>query len=367
MITTANVIKKMNNGTANPFKTLYCLFSVSILLLFYSCGGPSTQELLIGEWIVKDVDAVVVLNANGTWKLKSDVPYQEHSEKSEGDQVKKDSPKEVSEKKEVPKEGEKDSKEKESESKTGEGKESKEEKKPDEESFGLWDIKDKTLMISADRDIAGLDWKKGDKFDFEIMELTPDLLKLKGKDGSPSEWERIKEEKEGEKTSEAKEDKPLVIEGDPMVINLLQKLQYGKERYLCIKIDYHFKQPPVDPKKEKGKEDEKKEGRAEPYKYQFIHPEIKDAVIMHLGELQYRDVRNYDKIKGLKSGIEKKIAPYFYGELLGVVISDAIITSSKDSIDQFIGQYAPEPAKTEGEKEEKTKKEGGSEEKKSAH
>lgn len=65
----------MNN--ANPSTTLYCLFLVPILILFYSCGGPSTQELLIGEWLVKNMGVVVVLNANGTWKLKPDEAFQE--------------------------------------------------------------------------------------------------------------------------------------------------------------------------------------------------------------------------------------------------------------------------------------------------
>jgi len=354
----------MKNKLAHTSRAFHLFFAATILLFFCSCGGPSTQELLIGEWLIKDVDSVIVLNSNGTWKLKTDDTGQTHSENKEG---KKEQSKENPEKAEANKEGKKDAENKAPEGKKTEEKETKEDKKPQEESLGIWDIKDKILMISAEKDIHELEWSKGDKFDFEIVELTTDILKLKDKDGHPSEWERVKEKKkEGEKTAEDKEDKPLVIEGEPMVINLLQKLQYGKERYLCIKIDYHFKKPPEDPKKEK-KKDEKKEGPAESFKYQFIHPEIKDAIIMHLGELQYRDVRNYDKLKGLKSGIEKRVAPYFGGELLGVVISDAIITSSKDSIDQFLEQYAPEPAKSEGGKEEKGKKEGGSEEKKSAH
>lgn len=321
-----------------------------MLSVFYSCGGPSKQELLIGEWLIKDVDIVIVLNANGTWKLKTGETSQVDS-------------KENSETKETTEESKKESEGKSSDGEKPKEKESKDEKTPTEESFGLWDIKDNTFKISAERDVPELDWKKDDKFDFEIVELTPDALKLKDKDGHQSEWERVKEEKkEGEKNGEAKEDKPFVIEGEPMVINLIQKFQYGKERYLCIKIDYHFKKPLEDPKKEK-----KKEELSEPFKYQFIHPEIKDAIIMHLGELQYRDVRNYDKLKGLKSGIEKRIAPYFNGELLGIIITDAIITSSKDSIDQFWGQYAPEPAKAGEGKDEKSSKEGGAEEKKSAH
>lgn len=345
-----NVKKKMNNNR-------YFLKFIPFIFLFFltpflsSCGGPSAQELLIGEWLIKDYESVIILNANGTWLIKTDGAAAEETEKKED--IKKADPEEAKKEKEVKEEG----------------KEPEKDEKPGEKSLGLWDIKDKTLMISVEVDVPELEWKKDDKFDFEIQELTPLLLKLKDKEGQERVWERIKEEKKEEgKEGGTKEAKPLVIEGDPLVINLVQKLQYGKERYLCIKIDYHFNNPQPEPSGEKEKKkEEKKEGEvAEPFKYQFIHPEIKDAVIMHLGELQYRDVRNYEKLKGLREGIEKRISPYFHGDLLGITITDAIITSSKDSIDQFLGQYAPEPAKPEGSKDEKGEK-GGSEVKKSGH
>lgn len=334
---------------------LLCVFSLSWI---YSCGGPSKQEMLIGEWLVKDAEVIIVLKANGTWVLKAENAEVENPE-AKGQESAEKSKKE---------EGKKEEAANKEEPKKEEGKK-EEGKKTEEESLGLWDIKDKTLMVSVEKDVPQLGWVKGDKFDFEILELTPDQLKLKSSEGHHSEWERVKEKKEDEKKAEAKDDKPLVIEGEPMVINLVQKLQYTKDRYLCLKIDYHFKKPAEATSKDKKKEEEGKKGAepATPFKYQFIHPAVKDAVIMHLGEIQYRDVRTYEKIKGLRAGIEKRVAPYFGDELIGVVIADAVITSSKDSIDQFFDQYAPPPPKAEGGKEEKGNKQGGSEEKKPAH
>lgn len=357
-IMVANAGKKMRTLKMSTPRFLSFLGLFFILMAVCSCGGPSDQELLIGEWLIKDYEKIIILNANGTWMLKPDekeAPDSDSKAEKEVDHGKQDkeSEKEAKEAKEVKEETKKE-----------EGEE------PDKESFGLWDVKDKTLMISSEKDVPEIEWKKDDKFDFQILELTPEFLKLKDHDGVERIWEKPKEEKKGEgKEGEKKEEKPKVIEGDPLVINLVQKLQYGKDRYLCIKIDYHFKnleKESTDPKEEK--KEEKKEGEAaEPFKYQFIHPEVKDAIIMHLGELQYRDVRNYDKIKGLREGIEKRIESYFHGDLAGIVISDAVITSNKDSIEQFLGQYAPEPEKKEGAEGEKGKEKEGAGEKKSAH
>lgn len=360
---TANVTKKMNSRYLKTFLSTGVLFC--LLIFLFSCGGPSVQEQLIGEWLVKDYEKIIILNANGTWTLKQEKTDSE--KESSANSEKKDKTGNEDKK---PAEG-KDEGGKSGEEKKEQGKGSEGEKKSGEDSSGLWDIKDKTFMISAEKDVPELEWKNGDKFDFEIVEITPDLLKLKDTKGNDSEWERVREEKkEDGKGGESKEAKPIVVEGEPMIINLVQKLQYGKERYLCIKIDYHFRQPEPDHSvgtQEKEKKKDEKEGSAEPYKYQFIHPEVKDAIIMHLGEMQYRDIRNYDKIQGLRAGIEKRIAPYFAGELTGVTISDAIITSSRESIDQFLGQYEPPPEKNESGGDEKGKKEGKQAEKKSGH
>lgn len=359
MTMAASAKKKMRTLKMSKPRFLSIVGLFFILMSVCSCGGPSDQELLIGEWLIKDYEQKIILNANGTWVLKPD--------EKEAQDTHSKAEKEVDQKKQD-KESEKESKEVKEDTKKEEGEEPDKKEKAGEESFGLWDVKDKTLMISSERDVPEIEWKKDDKFDFQILELTPEFLKLKDQDGVERIWERPKEEKKGEE-GEKKEEKPKVIEGDPLVINLVQKLQYGKDRYLCIKIDYHFKDiEKKSPESKEEKKEEKKEGEgAEPFKYQFIHPEVKDAIIMHLGELQYRDVRNYDKIKGLREGIEKRIESYFHGDLAGIVITDAVITSNKDSIEQFLGQYAPEPEKKEGAEGEKGKEKEGAGEKKSGH
>lgn len=198
---------------------------------------------------------------------------------------------------------------------------------------GKWEYVETRLTLrptEVDQDIG---WDKGGVYRYDVVRLTKEEMVWEDSEtGRRRVWLRVRGKAQAE--SGALDVGEQEVGLDPLVVNLDKEREYRKGRFMCLKVDFL-----VD-----VSEEDLDEG--EMYR---IHPRVKDAMVMYLSSLVYREVKKYEKIEELRRELIVILDPYFAGKLRDIKIRHIVVTASSQSVDEFLQEYAGSRPAGEGE------------------
>ena len=187
---------------------------------------------------------------------------------------------------------------------------------------GTWQVVDKQLVITvAESDIEAF-WGKNKKLVvFDILELNKDEMHLRYENGSVHVWKRAKIPAKGQEP----ENLPRMIKMAPLVVNLNKIRSHDKDRYLCLDLELILKSSLP--------------GMAVP----VLHPRAREAALLFLSSLIYKDVSTLDGVKQVTKNLEVMLNPYLDNQLDNIKINHVVISSSTDKVQEFLIEHGPQP------------------------
>ena len=195
---------------------------------------------------------------------------------------------------------------------------------------GSWHMEDGSLVMTVvESNIRDVFEKNKTSF-YTIEELTDKVMTLENSVGRLMTWQSTSPETQGGDG----EGIFRVIDMEPIAVNLNKIRSHDKDRYLCLNLKVELK--------------ELMPGTEIPE----IHPKAREAVILYLSSLVYKDVHELDKVKNLQGSLKKILTPYLNGFVEKVKIDHVIISSTMDKVEEFmiehtIGKKTAEGAKGE--------------------
>ena len=276
-------------------RTLLPCLLIACCLLFDGCGATEQlgDERFFGSWRFKQgrVHTIITFRATGTWA--SDVRISDRFEKI------------------VDKRG---------------------------KVQGKWVVEEGSLKIIPESGFES-DWKVGRIYDYEIVEINKDYLRLKDHLGRVKKWIRVRGQQQGQKGISVSN-----VSLGPIVVNVKKSEKYIKERYLCIDLQLVIST--------------EGEGQATP----AVHPKVREAAILNLSSLTFDELNTNKKIGRLKTKIRSILNPYMQGKIDDVIVNEVIVTRKWDVVEEFLGiSQAERPG--DGEEQNETGDDGDPEEK----
>jgi len=198
---------------------------------------------------------------------------------------------------------------------------------------GAWELaeKNKYLKITVDSgDDIETGWKPGNTYQYLISSLLEEkLILVKEDSGVETEWLRIMGKKSSAST--AGEGVPLITEQKidiaPLIVNLKKRTPYSKDRFVCLSLSIiEILETPAKTAEEIPE--------ALP-----VHPSIRDNLTFYFSSLEYKEMKNFTKVKDHIKNLEKIINPYFKGRLKELKLNNIIVSGSRGSLEEFIIQY----------------------------
>ncbi len=186
---------------------------------------------------------------------------------------------------------------------------------------GTWHIEGKDLVLKVVESKIEEIWEKNKELVYEIVKLDHDFMILKYPSGRVFTWKRAQIKKKGG------DDKSInlspVIKIPPIVVNLNKISSNDIDRYFCLDMELEMNtllpgEKPV-----------------------LFRPEAREAAIIFLSSLIYKDVKTFDAVNIVKKKLEKILNPYLEGSLKKITIKNVLITSSIDKADTFFIEHTP--------------------------
>ncbi len=283
---------------------------IFLILLLCSCGGDSGTGLE-GEWEMLMGDTKQILNIadDGTWGVRFEKP---------GDPPKKEEKKKNNKKK------------------------GDEEEEPQViyDAKGKWKLEDeKDFSMTAKTGIPGSGWEKDLTRTYQVLEVTPDVLKLKSEDGMIEAWLKVKpllaeevEEKPAKADASIGEHN-VILKVHPFVVNLQKVTPNDKNRYLFVEFHLEVEDPVL------AKEITELEALGDAsidIPRPKIHPRVKEQLLLFLSTLSYTDVGSFKRVEAMKLELESLILPYTKNRLRSVKIANIVVTSKKARLKKFM-------------------------------
>lgn len=186
---------------------------------------------------------------------------------------------------------------------------------------GTWQLVDKQLLINvAASDIKVL-WGDKNQVVCDILELNTDEMHLQYDGGDVQIWKRVKSKVKGQEP----EDLEPTIKMAPLVVNLNKIRSHDPDRFLCLDLELNLKSAPA--------------GKAVP----VLHPRAREAMLLFLSSLIYEDVKTLDGVKQVTKNLEVMLNPYLDNQLDNIKINHVVISSSRDKVQEFLIEHAPQP------------------------
>ncbi len=198
---------------------------------------------------------------------------------------------------------------------------------------GTWIVGEGNLILTViESNIEGI-WEKEATLFLEIMELNKDFMRLRYPNQRIFKWKRaqVKKKAEGSVSLDP------VARMKPLVVNLNKIRSHDKDRYLCLNLDLELYDLMPDET------------------VPIIHPEVREASIVFLSSLIYKDVKTLEDVKFAIKKLEIILSPYLNDNLKGIKVNHVVISTSYDKVEEFLIEHTPVPetASPEGEAEEK--------------
>ena len=198
---------------------------------------------------------------------------------------------------------------------------------------GTWHIENKDLVLKVSESKIEEIWKKNKELICEIVKLDHDFMILKYPNGRVFTWKRAQVKKKG--GSDKSINLSPVIKIFPFIVNLNKISSNDIDRYFCLDMELEMNtllpgEKPV-----------------------LFRPEAREAAIIYLSSLIYKEVKTFDAVKIVKKRLEKILNPYLEGSLKKIKIKSVMITSSIDKADTFFIEHSPKEAAPGDKKKDK--------------
>ncbi|MEA1969471.1 MAG: flagellar basal body-associated FliL family protein [Thermodesulfobacteriota bacterium] len=200
---------------------------------------------------------------------------------------------------------------------------------------GTWRVEESHLVITVlESDIEDA-WKKDKTLFCEIVEIDKSLMTLKYPNERIIIWKRSKVKQKAGQV----ELLPPVINLAPLVVNLNKIRSHDKDRYLCLDLELNLYD--LRPDQELPK----------------FHPRAREAAVMFLSSLTYKEVKTFDKVKEAKEKLKDLLNPYLDGLIENIKLNHVVISSTIEKVDEFLLEHTPVPEPVVSEDEEEKKEE----------
>ncbi len=182
---------------------------------------------------------------------------------------------------------------------------------------GEWHIEDNTLVLTVFESNIDKFFKKNATNFYEIIKLDDNVLQLMDANGRTATWQAVKILK-----NKADGDVVISIKMEPFTINLNKTRSRDKDRYLCLALNIVLKE--IMPGESMQK----------------IHPKAREAVLLYLSSLVYKDVQNLDQIKELQGKLRTILNPYMGNMVDKVEIDHVILATTIDRVEEFLIEHS---------------------------
>lgn len=198
---------------------------------------------------------------------------------------------------------------------------------------GTWHIEDKDLILKVSESKVKEIWEKNKELVCEIVKLDHDFMILRYPNGRVFTWKRAQVKKKG--GGDKSINLSPVIRIPPIVVNLNKISSNDIDRYFCLDMELEMNtllpgEKPV-----------------------LFRPEAREAAIIFLSSLIYKEVKTFDAVNIVKKKLEKILNPYLEGSLKKIKIKNVMITSSIDKADTFFIEHTPKAPVSGDKKQDK--------------
>ena len=182
---------------------------------------------------------------------------------------------------------------------------------------GQWHIEDNSLILTVFESNINKVFKKNTTSFFEIVKLNDKTMELMDTYGQIIIWKAVQPQgKKGDINS------INTIRMAPFTVNLNKLRSHDKDRYLCMNLQLVLK--------------EYMPGTQLPQ----IQPKAREAVIVYLSSLVYKDVKSLDQVKGLQEKLKTILNPYSGDMIDKVEIDHVIISSTIERVEEFLIEHS---------------------------
>ena len=201
---------------------------------------------------------------------------------------------------------------------------------------------DPLLLVMTAENVKGeTSWVVDTPVTYLVERLNRNQMQLRSPVGERVAWDRIR----GSKAEEGEDGQPVVrLEMSPIVVSLSKKRTNEQNRYLCVYmaliLDDVDSAPYVEPVQG---------GTGTPTGAYRIHPNIYEALVMHLGRLGYKEVRSLKRFAVVLEDLKRIVNPYLGGRLQSIDVMKVVVTTERSGVDAFIAQYTPKTSVPEEE------------------
>ena len=199
---------------------------------------------------------------------------------------------------------------------------------------GTWKIEGDQLVVTVEESDIPDVWEKDKTFFYQIVEMNKNIMTLKYPNNRVFTWKRSRD-----KSKDSSSDAPLqpVIRPQPFVVNLDKTRSHDKDRYFCLALDIILEELMPD------------------QKIPLFHPKAREAALMFLSSLTYKEVKTFDSVKEVNASLTALLNPYFNGLIKDIKIRHVVIASTMEKVEEFLIEHtpSPEPLPDQGETEKK--------------
>jgi hypothetical protein len=182
---------------------------------------------------------------------------------------------------------------------------------------GKWHIEDNTFVLTVFESDINKVFKKNITSFFEITKLNNDVMELMDSYGQLIIWKAVKPQK-----GQATINNVNSIRMEPFTVNLNKVRSRDKDRYLCLNLKIVLKE--FMPGAELPK----------------IHPKAREAVLIYLSSLVYKDIKDLGKVKGVQGDLKVILNPYIGNMIEKVDIDHVIVSSTIERVEEFLIEHS---------------------------
>lgn len=200
---------------------------------------------------------------------------------------------------------------------------------------GKWHIEENNFVLTVFESNISKIFKKNVTSFFEIKTLSEEVLELVDTNGQIIVWKSVTPKK-----NQASLKNVNSIRMAPFTVNLNKVRSRDKDRYLCLNLKIVLK--------------EFMPGAQLPK----IHPKAREAALIFLSSLVYKDIRDLEKVEGIQGDLKTILNPYVGGMIKKVEIDHVIVSSTIDRVEEFLIEHSLKAriSKKKNEADDKEKK-----------
>ncbi|MCK5099730.1 MAG: flagellar basal body-associated FliL family protein [Desulfobacteraceae bacterium] len=182
---------------------------------------------------------------------------------------------------------------------------------------GRWHLEDNTLVLTVFESNINKIYKKNVTSFYEIVKLDNQFMELMDSYGQIIIWKAIQPQK-----GQADGSSINSIRMEPFTVNLNKTRSRDKDRYLCLNLKIVLKELMPDGD------------------LQRIHPKAREAVLLYLSSLVYKDVKSLDEVKEMQEMLKIILNPYIGDMIDKVEIDHVIVSSTIDRVEEFLIEHS---------------------------